>query len=278
VKPGLHRGLSFDEYAAIQNAANHSTLEHFRQTPLHARHYMLTGGDEETAALRRGWATHAAVLEPDRFAAQFVAAPKVDRRTKDGKAAWADFQAANTDRLILTDEEMDLCQKLRAAVWSHPTAAEILAAKGMNEVSLVWKDAETEVDCKGRIDRICSYAGWSCLVDLKTTRDAGRRAFESSVQRFGYHSQAAFYIDGAQAVAPRDVERKWLWIAVETEAPYACAVYEIEDAALSMGRDEYRKHLRAYAECLRTGEWPGYPAGIDYCGLPSWAYRAIEGE
>lgn len=276
IEYGAHRGLNFDSYAQIQ-AANHSTLERFRQSAAHARYYMLSGGDEETQALRKGWAVHAAVLEPSRFDSEFIVAPKLDRRTKDGKALWAEFQAAHANALILTDEEMDLCQKLRAAIWAHPTAAEILAAKGHNEMTLVWSDPETQVACKGRVDRMCQYAGWSCLVDLKTTRDASRRTFESTIYRYGYHRQAAMYLDGAQVVAPREVERKWLWIAAETEPPYPVAVYEIEEAALSLGRDDYRRHLRVYAECQRTGDWPGYGDGIDYAGVPAWAYRSIEG-
>src|SRR3990172_2780604 len=66
IEYGAHRGLNFDSYAQIQ-AANHSTLERFRQSAAHARYYMLSGGDEETQALRKGWAVHAAVLEPSRF-------------------------------------------------------------------------------------------------------------------------------------------------------------------------------------------------------------------
>jgi hypothetical protein len=54
------------------------------------------------------------------------------------------------------------------------------------------------------------------------------------------------------------------------------AVYEIEDAALSQGRDDCHKHLRMYAECLETGLWPGYAPGIDYAGIPAWAYRSLD--
>lgn len=275
IAPGLHRGVSFDEYGQWP-AANHSMLEQFRRSAAHARQWMLTGG-KETPALRNGWAVHVAALEPDRFASDFTVAPKVDRRTKDGKQAWADFEESPAGKLLrLSDEEMHLCLNIRETLYAHPTAAEILSSKGTNEASLYWHDPETGLDCKARFDRLCVYAGWSCVVDLKTTKDASRRTFEYSIHRYGYHRQAAMYLEGANVVAPRD--RKFIWIAVETEPPYCVAVYEADPDCITLGRDDYRKHLRTYAECMATGRWPGYGDGMDYASVPPWAFRAVEGE
>ena len=275
VAVGLHRGVPFDEYGQWPGA-NHSLLENFKRSALHARQYMMTGG-EESPALRNGWAVHVAALEPDRFATEFTVPPHVDRRTKDGKAAWADFESSPAGKLLrLTDEEMALCLHVRESLAGHPTAREILSGKGANEASLWWTDTETKVDCKARVDRLCQFAGWSCVVDLKTSFDASRRSFEGQIHRYGYHRQAAFYLDGAAAVAAR--ERKFLWVVVEKDPPYAVAVYEADPDALQLGRDDYRKHLRMFAECIQTGKWPGYGDGIEYASVPAWAFRAIEGE
>jgi hypothetical protein len=273
-KDGLHRGVAFDEYASWP-AINHSTLEHFKRTPAHARDAMVRCGDRESEALRKGWAVHVAVLEPDRFAAEFVAAPKLDRRTKDGKAAWAEFQAAAAGMLVLTEEEMALCLEMRRSVWAHPTASALLSGEGVNEASLLWTDRTTGERCKGRLDRLTSLNSRPLIVDLKTAEDASRKAFERSVYNFGYHRQAAMYLDGADRLAPH--ERSFVWIVVEKAPPWCVAVYEIEEAALSIGQDEWRKHLRTYADCKARNEWPGYDVGVDYCGLPAWAYRGIEG-
>ena len=40
---------------------------------------------------------------------------------------------------------------------------------------------------------------------------------------------------------------------------------------LEPGRAVYRRDLATYAECLRSGEWPGYPEEIRELELPAWA-------
>ena len=49
-------------------------------------------------ALMFGAALHKAVLEPDGFGDEYIVAPKFDRRTKDGKAAYAAFEMSLAGR------------------------------------------------------------------------------------------------------------------------------------------------------------------------------------
>jgi ATP-dependent exoDNAse (exonuclease V) beta subunit len=274
LKPGLFQGIAFDDYA-LWPAANFSVLSKFRRTAMHARHYMLSGS-ESSERMRAGWLAHIAILEPKAFERDFVAAPKLDKRTKVGKSAWSEFVAAHKDQEALTEEEFSRCVRIGRAVHEHPAAAEILEGPGINEASLLWRDEETGVPCKGRLDRLVSYRGRPVIVDVKTTTSAARRDWERSVASLAYHEQAAHYLDGASALAPLD--RLFLWIVVEQEEPHGVAVYEIEEAALSQGRDDCHKHLRQYRECLETGLWPGYAPGIDYAGIPAWAYRSLDAD
>jgi hypothetical protein len=205
-----------------------------------------------------------------------MAAPKMDRRTKEGKALWAELQAS--PMTIVTADEYDRCTKVRDAVRSHPFAGELLRGKGVNEVSAVWRDPDTGLPCKARYDRLTSLqmtdgAGtpWSAIVDIKTAVDAGTRGFSSAAGRYAYHEAAAFYLDGAFAISPRP--RKFFWIAVEKDPPYAVAVYEIGDASVDAGRDAYKAHLAQYAECIASGVWPGYGDGAQYLDIPAWMLR-----
>jgi len=274
IAPGLHRGVPYDVYARW-DAVNHSTLRHFNRTAAHAREAIVNPSDQ-TEAQFLGHATHVAILEPDRFEAEFVAAPKFDKRTTEGKKGWAAFQAEHADATCMPKEEHDLCLRLRESVWAHPTAAELLKGAGFNEASAVWIDPGTGLRCKTRIDRLTSLAGWPVDVELKTTKDASRAAFGRDINYYRYHQQGAMQLDGLNALAPH--ERKFVFVAVEKEPPYCVAVYELEEDALQLGRDDYQKHLRMYAECLSTNRWPGYPDGIDYVSLPPWAFRSIHGE
>lgn len=269
VPVGLHEGVPYAVYDQWP-AARHSVLRLFNRTPAHARE-AIEHPPEETRALIVGHAIHLAILEPERFAREYVAAPKVDRRTTIGKARWSDFQAANIGKHVLDAEEHACARRCRESVWAHPTARELLEGQGKNEVSALWADIETGQPCKARIDRLTALSGWSVIVDVKSTENAGPRAFGRDIFRYSYHQQGGFYLDGCDALAPR--ERKVIFVAVEKEPPCAVAVYELEQDAIDLGRDEYRKHLAEYARCIETGRWPGYPDGIGYISLPPWAFK-----
>lgn len=266
--PEVAFGLPYDTYARW-DAVNHTVLRLFNRTPAHAREAMVNPPNQ-TKAQHFGRAVHAAILEPEKFEATWVPAPKHEKRTTAEKRAWARLQVEHPGE-ILPQEEYDLCLRMRDSVWAHPTAAEILKGDGRNEASFRWLDPETGVRCKLRLDRLTTLASWSVIVDLKTAKNASQVAFSRDLHKFHYHQQAAMYLEGVNVVAPRD--RKFLFIVVEKAPPFCVAVYELEDDALEVGRDEYHKHLRTYAECMASGVWPGYDQGAGYVSLPSWAFK-----
>lgn len=269
-EPGIFKDLSFEDYLLIP-AVHHSLLRHFRQSAAHAQDAIVCP-PEQSDRQAVGWATHVAILEADRFECDFVPAIRLNKKTNAGKTAWAEFQAANAGRTILTPEQYDLARAIRDAVWRHPAAAEILRSRGAAELSVVWKNEATDVLVKGRIDWVGELAGWPVVVDLKTTKDASRTAFAKDIHYYQYHQQAAMYLDGLDAHHPHP--RRFVFIAVENVRPHCVAVYELAEDALQVGREEYLRHLAVYAECLRTGAWPGYPDGVGEISLPSWAFKA----
>lgn len=268
----LHPGLSRAAYEAI-DAANVSMLKHFARTAAHAREAMLHP-PEPSAAMELGSHIHVAVLEPARFDSEFVLAPKCDRRTKEGKATWAAFEAENHGKTLLAADDYELVRAIRNAAWEHPTAAALLKGPGHCEVGAVWQHERTGLWCKGLIDRVGQHDGWTWIVDLKTCRDASPRGFARDVANLHYHAQAAYYVNGCNAIAPRP--RRFAWIAVEKDAPHAVAVYEPDDPALLAGEARYEKWLDAYAEARESGVWPGYGTDVQSLSLPRWA--EVEGE
>ena len=79
-KDGLYRSVPMSEYETWE-AINHSILHILEKTPMHAR-YAKTVPREPTPALEMGDAFHAAVLEPERFEAEYAEAPCIGRKTK----------------------------------------------------------------------------------------------------------------------------------------------------------------------------------------------------
>ncbi|MGG7074364.1 PD-(D/E)XK nuclease-like domain-containing protein [Campylobacter sp. 9BO] len=115
------------------------------------------------------------------------------------------------------------------------------------------------------------------IVDLKTTSDASAVGFAKSVASFNYHIQAAFYTD-VMASLGKEVN-KFLFIAVETKAPFMVGFYELDEAALDLGRKRYGELLELYKFCSGNNEWWGYAnfdgksiKAVQTLSLPAWKF------
>jgi exodeoxyribonuclease VIII len=222
---------------------------------------------EPTDAMITGSVFHKLVLEPDTFDDEFAVLPDgIDRRTKEGKAAWADWQAENAGKMAIARPTLVDLQGMANSVHSHIRASSLLS-NGVAEQSLFWdiNGYSVPIPAKCRID----YAQSRCLIDIKTTVDARPEQFGRSCWNFRYHVQAAFYSDAYKFVTGEDL--RFVFIAVEKTPPYAVATYMVNEAMIEQGRREYQRDLEVYAECLSTDIWPAYPDKIQEIVLPIWA-------
>jgi exodeoxyribonuclease VIII len=194
----------------------------------------------------------------------------IDRRTTKGKEQYAllleeaDLKCA---QLISADDYktvMNIMQSCR----SHPMSKHLFS-DGIAEQSVFWEDAETGVLCKARPDWLLGGAN-PAILDLKSTEDASPDGFMRSAYTYRYHVQAAWYLDGLEAATGQKPD-VFMFLAVEKKYPHAVAFYYADDAMLSVGRAEYRKALRTYAECMKTNVWPGYEGKLRPLSLPRWA-------
>jgi exodeoxyribonuclease VIII len=280
IDPGVYPGVPFDVYASWE-AINSSVLHHFGKTPAHA-YAKMVGADEESASAQLGRLVHVAALEPELVASEYAVRPNVDGRTKEGKAILADFRDRADGKIVVPQKDIDTARGIIRSLQQHPTAREAMYGSGVNELSLVWEDKDTGVLCKGRIDRLTAIGGWPFVVDVKTYgKPATRWAFQRTVLDYGYHEQAAMYLTGLDALKPLPEGagfRKFAWLVCETEPPYAVRVFDAEDEALRIGLENVKRHLQIYAECQKTGVWPGWEEGLETCGLPAFAYKSMEAE
>jgi exodeoxyribonuclease VIII len=119
-------------------AVSHSKLEVFRRRPrLYQMRYVTKElpAPEPTAAFRIGSATHCAVLEPEKFPLQYAQRPEgIDRRTKEGKAAWESFTQQHAGKDFLDAEEWQQISAMMEAVRANPLASQLLA-QGTPELS-----------------------------------------------------------------------------------------------------------------------------------------------
>lgn len=266
------------EYHADKDVVGHSALVEMLRSPQHFWH-RLNALFEPTPAMALGTAVHTAVLEPAKFAAEYSVAPKFDRRTKDGKEAYAQWQAANVGKLFITDEEMATCHAIVGAIAQHQAAAEALGGS-LNEMSYFWRDAETGVRCRIRPDAlVVDEAGEiQAIVDLKTCRDASAGKFARTIAERGYDLQAAFYVDGLSKLLGRRVP--FYFLAAETYAPHGVALYSTGERTFEVGRSKYKAALQMVQWCRENNRWPSYqPFGdAEEIDVPHWEKMLYDSE
>jgi hypothetical protein len=295
---GVHPNVSFAEYHRW-DAASNSRLSVLRRSPAHLKAYMEQPVD--TGSLQLGRAVHAAILEPDDFAKRYLLAERCEAMKKtdgkrcsnigivyDGASGWYcgvhGGEARQDPRVtILTPPDYKAALAVRDAVHAHK-AAKLLPQSGQRELSIVWQDETTEMHCKARLDGWSPAIAGGVIVDVKTTKDASKRAFERSIHSFGYHRQGAFYLEGAKLSG--FAAEHFAIIAVEKEPPYAVAIYRLDDGALDVGSVEVFGNLTPdgrvggllarYAECVKTDTWPGYDENVQDVALPPWAFSQSE--
>ena len=144
----------------------------------------------------------------------------------------------------------------------------MLLQGGKPEVSVFWQDEDTGEECRCRPDYWND--GYNIIVDLKTTQDASPTGFAKSIANYRYHVQAAFYMQGVYAATGKYPER-FVFIAIEKEAPFAVGVYEIDADALALGRELYQRDLRTLQQAKQSQQWHAYPKP-QILSLPKWAF------
>jgi hypothetical protein len=224
--------------------------------------YRLDHPRGDTPTLRSGRTAHTAVFEPDRFALEY-AVFKGPRRA--GKA-WEAFEAAHAGDTILKVDEYERCIAIRDAVRNHPIAGPYLA-KGRSEFSIRWKDPDTQLACKARLDFVSDSK--PALVDLKTTRSIVYPHFAATAYKLGYHCQLGYYQWGLKLALGLELPVKV--IAVESEPPHDVAVFEYGEPELGMGLLEAQSLLIKLGFHREKQTWPGMYDEEQVLEFPAWA-------
>lgn len=264
---GIRHDLSFEDYLATPAVSKSRLWTMHTRSPAHSRI-----DKEESNAMKLGTAVHTAVLEPDEFEARFVRGPE-DRRGN----RWKEAQeiAREDGRECLTEADYDAAVQIRDnIVVGNPLIRRLTGVGTVREVSAFWTDDESGLPCRLRMD---AYApGLAMGVDLKVTTDARPEKWFRRVLDFGYHVQETHYTEGWRR-AGGDIDA-FVFLVIEDKPPFAHAIYELTPPDIREGEAIRRAALTKWAECVRTGEWPGYPPGVQQLALPKWAFTLTNPE
>lgn len=198
-----------------------------------------------------GSAVHLALLKPNEFREKVITVPREllasngARSTKDAK----EFMAANSDKIILTDGEMDACHQCLASLLAHDQVIQIMAMESTIETPI-----SAEIDgrtWKGIPDIVTKR---KFVIDLKTTGFISEKKFTWQVRDLGYHLQAAWYLELCRIYYGRDYDT-FVFVAIETDPPYRCRCYYLDDDLVNEGAYEITRLLDEYDRRLAANDW-----------------------
>jgi len=210
-----------------------------------------------TPAMKFGSALHMNVLQPKEFNKHYIVSPKFDKRTKQGKADYAEFIINNMFKTVISESEYEVIQQMTDKLM-RDSDAKTLLTNGIKEHIIAWENQEYNVKCRGMLDVYNTQA--NIIVDLKTTQDSSYYGFASSVRKFKYYKQAAFYMDAVKA-------QEFYIVAIEKNQPFSINIIQIGDNLLDKGRELYNRDLEIYKYCTDNNYWPG--EGFDYLNKKS---------
>lgn len=231
--------------------------------------------EEPTPALLFGAAVHKLLLEPETFDDEFLVAPEVDRRTKDGRAIYNSFLAGADGYSILDADSYEKASDMVTAAMNTPFVRKLL--DGEHECPIYWTDDLTDEPCKCRLDCLTYVDGKPVIVDYKTTADASTDVFIRSAINHGYDFQAGMYCEGVEKSTGQ--KPTFVFIAQEKTAPYAVNIFQADDLMVKRGYDIFRELIGIYHECKTTDNWYGYLGKfnvINNLALPAWLAKEIE--
>ncbi len=260
-------------------------LKVFRSSPaLAAARYVAgtVGSPEATPSMAIGSAVNTLLIQPELRSDLLIAAKCKSRSAKE----FRETSATHSEKLVLTETEMERAEAIANAVLSPTTPAArvaytlLMEGDGYGEYAVEWDEQvdDVVVPCKCMVDRFRTVGGRPVVVELKTTLDPSPEAFERQAWNLGYHAQAAFNRRGIRrVVGDSSIGVATLVVAVRNEEPYEVAVYEAGPAWMDAGTMQVEDDLRRLARAMKSGEWvaeweESAPGGVlPILDPPRWA-------
>ncbi len=202
-----------------------------------------------------------------------------DWKTKASREARDEATAAGRIPLLVKDWETveAMAGALAAAELQTDDGVRFSVADlfgdGTPEQSLFWTDTDTGVPCRARLDWLPQPVEGRrmVVVDYKTAASADPREFGKAADSYGYHVQQAWYLDAVKACG-LDPDPAFVFVVQEKTAPYLVSVVQIAPDSAALGRILADRARRIYADCVRSGRWPGYGGRVHPVELPVWAF------
>ena len=255
-------------------AISRSELFKIKESPEKFRYFM-DNPEPPTPSLIFGQLFHAMALQPETVNEQFAVALNVDKRTKAGKEAFAEFEAESEGKTVVTADMYQQSTEMCEALNRNEFVKKLL--KGEKEKPFFWNDDLTGEPCKCRVDCLTELGDSLIVVDLKSTENAETDAFMKSAIKYGYDFQSAMYSKGVEVNTGK--KPLFVFIAIEKKPPYAINILQADELLIRRGYDLFRELIGIFHDCKQTGNFYGYLGKfnqINNLALPAWLAIEVE--
>lgn len=268
VPNGLYRGVPNNIYHAFP-ALSSSQFKHLLKSSKH------WSAEQQKEKERKdhfdfGSALHTYALERELWNEEVIVAPQVNKRTKEGRETWKNFLEQNKEKTIIEEKDVGKIKTMYQSLKENSDFMQVMT-EGMPELSVFTE--MNGVMCRCRPDWIDIDRGF--MVDLKTTQDASKEKFVDHIYNFGYHRQAAFYLDVFYEATGIRLQGYGI-IALEKEPPYAVCSHQLHTDFLGIGREEYKKAFARYKMAVKEEKLEGYETGFHTAVPKPWMYYRTE--
>jgi hypothetical protein len=225
---------TFDEYLSKSDYVSASDLKTFLKSPrsyFHDKNRTDPKPDKRHFAV--GSALHEYIMEKDQFDKNFLVSPKFDRRTKEGKEKYEEFQLKAQGKTIIDEQEMTMIEQMSINAKMNRTFMELLEGSHY-EISCYTVDEKTGLKVRLRPDILPTTR--STIVDIKSCLDSSPKGFKRDVYSYGYSLSSAYYLDFLG-------RENYVFAAIEKNAPFQASMYALNDEMTDYGRFQYRMGL-----------------------------------
>lgn len=278
-EPGIYTDLPAIDYHRQHDWLSASNMKRLvaPSTPAHFK-AALKAGEERKRHFDLGKIVHTLVLGDGE---KFEVVQALNRAKEEYDATSYDTVSAREHRdaiyergnIPILRHELTAAQAMADAVREHQVASQLFSG-GRPEVSAFWVDPASGVKCRARFDWLPDAVEGRRMIipDLKTAATADPREFSKAAARFGYYIQHVHYLDAVRALGLDD-DPAFVFVAVEKEDPHLVMVGQFAEAEdRKLARAVVSRARQIFKECTETGDWWGYPPGVNALALPTYTH------
>ena len=262
---------NYDEetYHARPELSN-SQLVDFLKSPLTywSRHRSESNNSfSPTASMRIGSMVHKYILEgSDAFDICYAQPPadglrkptsaqltakKPAEKTLEQIASWDEYEKSCAGKITTNPDELATAKRCISSIEQSPVAQALLNQTTSTEQTIIY-DLQG-VPMRSRLDGVTNDS----VIDIKTTTDASIDGFRRSIVKYNYGLQAYIY-SCAFYKAYGKFPKEFVFICVETIAPYHIGIYTLPNKYMSSMKHKAHDALMRFKNCNKHDVWPGY--------------------